>query len=213
MTLMFSTKVWFAITSLGSAGLLLPAAALIAGQLVAAGAWRSALWWSASFVAAVGVVLASKIAFLGWGFGIRSLDFTGISGHTTLAAAVLPVLGFLLLFRKPGRLPMLGALGGFALGLAVGVSRWIVGAHSPAEVVVGFGLGALVAAGFMLVAGRREKPFLHAWAMAVVLTLVALFHYNYVTQGTTHDLVVKIALYASGRDQPFSRAEWLRSGY
>ena len=33
------------------------------------------------------VVCISKLAFMGWGIGIREIDFTGFSGHTALSTA------------------------------------------------------------------------------------------------------------------------------
>jgi hypothetical protein len=205
---MSSSSVWFAITGLGSAGLMLPVAAVIAGQLIAARAWRIALWWSLYFSTAVGLVLASKIAFLGWGIGIRSLDFTGVSGHTTLTAAVLPVLAYLLSPRDRPGVSTLAMFCGVVLSAAVGVSRWVLGMHSAVEVLVGLWLGASVAAAIIWLAGQSGKPLVRAWPTAVLLILVAAFHYGYGDQVFGHGMVVKIALYVSGREQPFSRAEW-----
>jgi len=37
------------------------------------------------------IVSASKLAFMGWGIGIRELDFTGFSGHSALFAAFWPI--------------------------------------------------------------------------------------------------------------------------
>jgi hypothetical protein len=84
----------------------------------------------------------------------------------------------------------------------------VLGVHSPAEVVAGFGLGGLVAAASIRLIGPVERPALQAWAMAALLILVVSFHYGYGNQTNAHDWVVKIALAASGRDHPFSRAEW-----
>ena len=38
------------------------------------------------------LVTATKIAFMGFGWGIARIDFTGLSGHAMLAAAIYPVL-------------------------------------------------------------------------------------------------------------------------
>jgi membrane-associated phospholipid phosphatase len=205
---MLPNSALLAVTSLGGSGLMLPAAAIVALRLVAASAWRAAYGWMLCFSAAVGLVLATKIAFLGWGLGIRSLDFTGISGHTMLATAVLPVFAYLLLPQSQRGLSVLAIVCGLVLALAVGVSRCVLGVHSPAEVVAGFGLGALVAAASIRLTGRVEQPALQAWAMAALLILVTSFHYGYGNQTNAHDWVVKIALATSGRDHPFSRAEW-----
>jgi hypothetical protein len=44
-------------------------------------AWR----WALLFGITGAIVCASKLAFMGWGMGIRELDFTGFSGHTALS--------------------------------------------------------------------------------------------------------------------------------
>jgi membrane-associated phospholipid phosphatase len=198
---------WSAVTNLGNAGLLLPAAAVISALLLAARAWRLAGWWSLGFALAVGLVVASKVAFLGWGIGIRALDFTGVSGHAMLAAAVLPVLGFLLT-RDRGGVSALAISCGVALGVAVGWSRWVLGMHSLSEVLAGLALGALVAAAFVRQARRTGGPVLHAWVLAALLLLDAAIHYGYDHKATGHDIVVNLALQVSGRDRPYSRAEW-----
>src|ERR1700748_3192602 len=106
---------WFAVTRLGESQILLPA--FLAGTAwlaFARPAWargrladtvhghahpaRSTAWrWLAGVVAATAVTTASKIAFLGFGFGSAAIDFTGFSGHSMYATAILPVLGAIVL--------------------------------------------------------------------------------------------------------------------
>src|ERR1700753_2650801 len=91
---------WMFLTRWGNSLLLIPTASWIGLSLWIGGerpvAWR----WLLSFGAAASLVLATKIAFLGWGVGIRSIDFTGISGHSLCASAVLPMFAWWL---APGR--------------------------------------------------------------------------------------------------------------
>src|SRR5476651_1130096 len=103
---------WVAVTRMGEAQILLPA--FVAGALwlafarpagargrVADGnahahdhpARGAALRWVAGIFATTFVTTASKVAFLGFGIGIAALDFTGFSGHSMYATAILPVLG------------------------------------------------------------------------------------------------------------------------
>ena len=204
-------EAWLAITTLGSSGLMLPAAAVVSLQLLAAGAGRIALAWSACFAAAVGLVLASKLAFLGWGMGIRALDFTGISGHAALATAVLPVLGSLMLAPPGGHPSVPGAIGGMALALAVAASRWVLGLHSAVVVVAGIALGAATSGAFLRMAGGRRGMVVRTWLLAAALVVIAACHDSLKHRADSHDIVVRMALYASGRDQPFTRAEWVRA--
>jgi hypothetical protein len=102
---------WYAVTRLGEAQILLPA--FIAGALwlafarpvgargrLAQGnahaqdhpARQSALRWVAAIFATTAITTLSKVAFLGFGYGIAALDFTGFSGHSMYATSILPVL-------------------------------------------------------------------------------------------------------------------------
>src|ERR1700737_233610 len=103
---------WYSITRLGGAGLTLPLALTIALWLALGYTWRLAAGWLAVIAAAVGIVALTKIAFLGWGVGVREWDFTGVSGHAMLSTAVYPVALFLMLL--PARPPLR------ALGVALG---------------------------------------------------------------------------------------------
>src|SRR5688500_14227487 len=112
---------WRHFTWLGDSGLLLPAALLIAVWLASARhTWPAAWAWVLIFGAASLVVLASKLAFLGWGIGSASLNFTGISGHTMLSAAVWPVALWLVASRGTHRLRVALAIAGWLLAAGIG---------------------------------------------------------------------------------------------
>ncbi|OXH83100.1 phosphoesterase, partial [Burkholderia multivorans] len=107
-------RLWITITAFGGAGLTLPLAITIAIWLVLGYSWQRAAGWLAVLATAIGVVALTKIAFLGWGIGVRAWDFTGFSGHAMLSTAVYPVAIFLALIRA--RTPV--RVAGIALGLA-----------------------------------------------------------------------------------------------
>ena len=133
--------VWWTVTHFGSSSLLLPAFVLVAFGLWRSGAQAAARHYVVAMTAAVALTVTSKCLFYGWGIGIAAIDFTGVSGHGLLAAAILP----LLLRGLPGRWGRdLGAPLGAALALLVGVSRVVVGAHSVSEVVAAWLLGLAV---------------------------------------------------------------------
>jgi hypothetical protein len=120
-TLPLPRTAWFWISHLGSAGLLLPP-----GLGTALGLWRAGqrpalLRWGVLFGLAVALTLGSKILFLGWGLGLASWDFTGVSGHSLLAAALYPVLLRVLSAGQPGlgrHLPLSLGLGLAAVAVA-----------------------------------------------------------------------------------------------
>ena len=145
-------RLWYTITSLGGAGLTLPLAIAIALWLALGYTWRMAALWLGLLGAAIGVVTLTKLAFLGWGVGVRALDFTGVSGHAMLSTAVYPVALFLMLLPARRSIRLAGVLLGLAAGIAVGLSRVVLVAHSPSEAVT----GCLVGAGAALLFVRAE---------------------------------------------------------
>ena len=194
---------WQFITFLGDSIVTMPAAAAVTVWLVSAGAWRSAISWSLWFGFGLALVLATKIAFIGWGFALAGLDFTGISGHAMRAAAVMPVVAYLLLQRRDRRLCVCGVLVGVAAAGMVGLSRVVLHYHSPSEVIAGIALGTLVAMAFIW---RSEgQPGLHLRRWVVGLTLLGLVPSAYAEPAPTKQWVTTLALYLSGNDRPYIR--------
>ncbi|MFT4068260.1 phosphatase PAP2 family protein [Paraburkholderia sp.] len=197
---------WYSITSLGGAGLTLPLALAIALWLSVGYSWRLAACWLALLGAAIGVVTVTKLAFLGWGVGVRELDFTGVSGHSMLSTAVYPVAMFLMLLPARPAIRLLGVLAGLAAGIAVGLSRVVLSAHSPSEAVTGCLVGALAALVFVRIAWNAEPGRLSAMPVAVSMMVLAVAMHD--VHVPTQRWVTHIALKVSGHDRPFIRAKW-----
>lgn len=122
----------------------LPLAAAVLAWLLAARAWRPAVAWMVLYGGALGLVGASKIAYLGWGGDISALGFKAISGHATGVTAVYPLAAYLLC-RAAGRGPGLAAGGaGVVLGALVALELVRHGEHTVAEATIGWLLGAAV---------------------------------------------------------------------
>jgi len=201
-----SDHLWYSITSLGGAGMTLPLAFAIALWLAVGYTWRMAAGWLLLLGAAIGVVTVTKLAFLGWGVGVRELDFTGVSGHAMLSTAVYPVALFLMLLRTHPAIRVLGVLLGLAAGMAVGVSRVVLSAHSPSEAVTGCLVGALAALLFVRMAWKAQPERLSVLPVAVSLMLLAVLMHG--VHVPTQRWVTHIALKVSGHDRPFIRAKW-----
>jgi membrane-associated phospholipid phosphatase len=197
---------WYAITNLGGAGLTLPLAFAIALWLLSGYSWRMAASWLLLLGASIGLVTLTKIAFLGWGMGVRELDFTGVSGHAMLSTAVYPVAFFLMLQGVRPAWRAAGVAAGLAMGVAVGFSRVVLEAHSPSEAVAGFVVGALTALIFVRYWWNAESGRLSA--AAVTLSLVALTFALHNVRVPTHRWVTNLALTVSGHEQPYVRARW-----
>jgi membrane-associated phospholipid phosphatase len=198
---------WSALTQFGDISVTSLAALAIAAWLFAEDEKRLAVRWGLLFSGGMVVVVATKMAFIGWGIGIRSLDFTGFSGHTMRATAVLPVLFYLILPRTAPMMRTGGALLGFAFGTVVGISRLAVHAHSISEVVAGWLLGALVSISFLRIAGMTLRKHVFN-PLRIALSLLALLPAPYVHPAPTQQWLTDITLYFSGHEHPFPRTGW-----
>jgi membrane-associated phospholipid phosphatase len=195
------------LTHFGDLTITLLVASIIAVWLVVEDEKRLAASWTLLFGLGMGVVVLTKIAFIGWGIGIRSIDFAGFSGHAMRAAAVYPVLMYLLFerTRAGARAGAIAAGGVFAL--LIGHSRLALGVHTVSEVMAGLALGALVSATFIWLAAHmlRKEVFN---PLRVVLMSLALLPAPYVHPAPTQQWLTKLTLYLSGSEQPVVRAEW-----
>jgi hypothetical protein len=141
---------------IGDIPLTLAAAAAMTAWLVGARAWRMAFWWSLLFTCGIGLVGASKIAFMAWGVGLPVLDFRAVSGHATGVTAVLPTLFYLMLRHRSARARRTGVAAGLALGALMGVLLVVHGEHSASEAIAGWATGATISLGGIWMA--REPP-------------------------------------------------------
>lgn len=198
---------WLAVSRFGESGLLLPLA--LSSATARAFVTRQPLRAMAELLPlslALSLTVASKVAFLGFGIGIAALDFTGMSGHAMLAAAVLPVFAHCGLAGAAKSWRVAGVILACLLAALVAVSRVIIGAHSPSEALFGCLLG--LAAAHVAMRGLAGSPGLGAhglWVVAFVATLAVL------PAGTatvsSHALVTRLALAIADRDAPYVRSD------
>lgn len=96
---------WQFVSFFGDSTVLLPSAVVLFAVLVLRKTSRTLAWqWALLFGITGTVVCISKLAFMGWGIGIREIDFTGFSGHTALSTAFWPILIWLLTSRASSSL-------------------------------------------------------------------------------------------------------------
>jgi membrane-associated phospholipid phosphatase len=200
---------WHALTRLGEAQILLPAALLAALELLRHATTRALAWsWMTMLAITVLATTATKVAFIGWGLGVPEWNFTGVSGHTMLSAAIYPLLFGALTLGRSQRVRVVALLFGAALALLVGVSRVKVGAHSSSEVIAGWVLGGAVnLAAWVLL--RVPRAPIGAWvpaALAVWLLIMPV----HAPAAATHSMVTRLALSLSGHQRPYTRADMLR---
>ncbi|CAM2143364.1 Phosphatase PAP2 family protein [Pararobbsia alpina] len=212
-TSLIPTPIWFTLTGFGGVAVTIPAALAVAAWLAAGMRLRAAAEWLGALGLAGGLTVLTKVAFLGWGVGIRPIDFTGISGHAVLSTLVYPVIFGVVLINTPIAFRRAGFLAGLTFGFAIGASRVALHAHSVSEIIAGCVLGAFIACLFI---SRLEKmpapteptphPLLVSLSLAIIIGSLHGMHVP------TQRWVTSIALDLSGHERPFIRARWHRDG-
>ncbi|MDR5780149.1 phosphatase PAP2 family protein [Caballeronia sp. LZ065] len=172
------TRVLWTLSNLGDAALLLPLA-LVCALWLRSVDLRLAIRWAVLLTLGMGLVGLSKVLYAGCGLEISAIQLRMISGHTMLAASIYTVAGGLLFGGLGGAWYRLGALGGLALAAAIGASRIIQDAHTPAEVVAGWVLGALVAGLLLTRVFDQPRKMPRALAAGVGLLAVSSIAYGH----------------------------------
>ncbi|WP_353153156.1 phosphatase PAP2 family protein [Herminiimonas fonticola] len=190
---------WAAFTKLADSNFTMPVAALLAVWLAGARAWKPFFQWSFLFGAGILLVVATKIAYIGWGAGIPALDFTGISGHAMRATAIAPALMAILLQKKTRQLQQIGLLAGLAFGIAISISRLAIHVHSVSEVVSGCLLGAAVGLGFAWLIRNRPIVFDRKLLLVGVIALLPVLSLK---PAPTDSWMESVAYYLSGKERP-----------
>ncbi len=195
---------WPALTDFGDSALMVPAILAIALWLLTIRAWWMSLCWLGFVGIAIGLVALTKIAFIGWGLGIQSLNFTGISGHATLAMSVLPLAGWLLSSPRSRMVRIALTLACILGALLIGVSRIGLGYHSMAEVVTGIVLGGLVSGGLIMMARRSQPHALrHRWIPGLLILVLLISGHGH--RAPSEHLLTAVALFVSGHTTPYQR--------
>ncbi|WP_288381026.1 hypothetical protein [uncultured Massilia sp.] len=192
---------WMQIIDIGHTAVMVPLVGAIAAWLVLGRAWKLAAWWCLIFATGLGIVAASKIAYLGWGMQIPALGFKALSGHAWRATAVLPVLFWVVLQDAPARWRMRGALLGVLLGAALAGLLVVFGFHTASEVIPSFALGIGAGLAFLRAAACVPAPAIRPWVVPLSLaSFVLIFSLK---PSSISPRLVDVALFFSGREEPY----------
>lgn len=203
---------WFVVP--GSALCVLPLVLLL-GALVMrrndAGARAAVLRWWVAVAAGVAITAASKLAFYGWGIGVRAWDLTCFSGHTVLALSLWPIALALPIAPTRPLLRRLMAAAGIVFALLIGLSRIELRAHPVSEVIAGILLGGAVAAVGLHALRRHWLSPPRTAAVAVLLSTALLGTW---LGGARYPMLpseawlATVAARLSGRAGPIDRSHW-----
>lgn len=197
---------WHGLSLVGSLAVTGPIGVAIAIWLVAGRSWHLTAAWCALFGAGMALVVATKVAFMGWGVGVEAVEFAGFSGHAMRAAAVFPVAFYLLVRTRPLAWRCGAVAAGVLLAVLIAVSRVYVGAHSVSESVTGCILGLLVACSFIWYASVSLHMVLSRWLLLMCLPIVLIA--PRVEPVPAERWIAQLAMHLSGHDQAYTRAIW-----
>ncbi|MDM0078330.1 phosphatase PAP2 family protein [Variovorax sp. J2P1-59] len=209
MDLPLSEAFWYSVTWFGDSGFLLPAALWIAVWLsTRSGTRPSALLWVVLFGIGASLIATTKIAFLGWGIGNATLNFTGFSGHTALSASVWPVACWLTVSRWEHRVRVAAAALGLLFAALIGASRLAIYAHSKSEVVAGFALGVAISGIFLWQQHRLPHPRVN-WTLVLLSLATPILFLRPGNPAPTQGALEVIAMRLAGTDRTYTRADLL----
>lgn len=197
---------WHGVSVMGSMAVMGPAGIAVGLWLAVGQCWRLAFNWCVLYAAGMGLVVLSKLVFMGWGIGISAIEFAGFSGHAMRAGAVLPVLGYVALKNAAAPVRRGVVLGGVALAMLISLARVMTDEHTLSEVLLGCLLGLGIAGVFFCSA--RDSGRLVVSRVLVLASLGALMLTPRVEPVPTEVMITKVALRLSGRPKPFVRGDW-----
>lgn len=188
------SDVWRTLSTLGDSRWLLPMALVLLFTLPPTDRALKCRWLIAIVLTAT-VTLASKLAFMGWGVGIKSLHFTGFSGHAAMSSVVYPVVGAIL--AGPNRAHRrIGLAAGCALAAAIAWSRIPLHAHSLFEIVAGLTLGLGCSTAVLYTAPPSRRASVLAIAAAALVGVVLPLTLPDIH---SHQAVIAVAKLISGK--------------
>lgn len=199
-------QLWHFLSMMGSLAVTGPIGIAIMAWLLTGRTWRLAIVWALVYGAGMTLVVITKMAFMGWGIGVASVEFAGFSGHAMRASAIYPVLTFLLSRWAPSWGRHMGVAIGVVLAAMISISRIYVGGHTPSEAYAGCLLGLAVAFAFIWYASAERELALSR--VLVMLCVPIMLVAPQVKPIPAELWITKAALYLSGRDYPYTRAMW-----
>ena len=159
------------LTDFADQAVILPIVLAVGVALFAQGWRRGAVAWALVIIVTFAAMLALKVLFIACSASLGTGDIRTPSGHVASAAVVAGGLAAVLLRRRSAVLAM-AALAAIVIGL----SRLALGAHSPAEVMIGAGVGLAGALALPLLAGPTPRGLDGRRVAVIAVAVVVIFH-------------------------------------
>jgi hypothetical protein len=164
--------IWMKFIHIGDLRLMLPTGFAIAAYLAVIKEWRIARFWFVLLCICTGFVTGSKIAYLGWGYGIPAINFKALSGHAAFSAAIIPSSIFVLLQSSSAAIRKNMLIGGFATAALLGVFLVLLNEHTVSEAIAGFLVGACISTIFILRSHISPATGMRPWIFPFILIVL-----------------------------------------
>jgi membrane-associated phospholipid phosphatase len=159
------------LTDFADQAVILPIVLAVGVALLAQGWRRGAVAWALVVVVTFAAMLALKVLFIACSASLGTGNIRTPSGHVASAAVVAGGLAAVLWRRRSAVLGM-AALAAIVIGL----SRLALGVHSPAEVMIGAGVGLAGALALPLLAGPTPRGLDGRRIAVIAVAVVVIFH-------------------------------------
>jgi membrane-associated phospholipid phosphatase len=162
------------LTNFGDLAVLLPLSAVMLIWLIGLRPRSSAIWWVVALGLCVGLTALLKIYLYACQ---PSAELQSPSGHTSLGTLVYGAIAFVVAAEVTGWQRVLALGGGLLVICGIAVSRILLGAHTPLDVVLGALIGSVALAVFAraYLGHKPAAPSLRPLMLALVL-LTAVLH-------------------------------------
>lgn len=169
--------IWNFVTDFGDSAVTVPLALLTLIFMISAGQRRLAFGWVLAIGGCAIAIGALKLVFGACGPWLTTAAIVSPSGHTAMSTAVYGSLALLVAARlSPHHRVLLMIATGIAI-VGIAASRVALHDHTPAEIAVGFIVGAGAVAVFRTMLGCLEAPALPLkWLLLGGAAIVAAMH-------------------------------------
>ncbi|MFT3735291.1 MAG: phosphatase PAP2 family protein [Rhodocyclaceae bacterium] len=165
------------ITDFGDSGVTMPLALLLIALLWFAESRRAAWLLARALFACVALLMALKIVFLSCGHVFR-LGVESPSGHACLTTFVYGAIATVVWAQPRPVLRRIAVLLAVVIIVSVAITRVLLGAHTPQEVVLGCLAGALALAVFVQAYRKLAHPVIRIRQLAVLLGAAFVVSYG-----------------------------------
>src|SRR5579862_9563925 len=169
----YSHPVLTMISDLGDSAVMVPVALVVAAELLWTGQRRTAWILIAAAAVAAGDIGLIKIAFIGCGMRLMSMEIVSPSGHAALSAAILLSLSAIVNHSLRGALRYVPPVIALILIVSIAATRVVLGMHTVDEVVIGGGFGTIVGAAAYTMINRSRQPIIKVAIVLIGIVLTA----------------------------------------